>query len=397
MTVNGATLGSALTINSGPTGAAPSGSLFDEFDPTLNTIDVPNSTINPSTGLPVLPSGTLVVESLSTNGDDPALHYNRFATVSDSIPAPTASIANKNSLTVQEGSTLSLSVNGASSLDSYAWDVSGQGLFGDAFGTNPSITWALLSSLGLNHVGTFPIALRVTNATGQQAIDTATLTITGVAPVVTLTPPAGPVYPGAVYALGLSASLPSGVALQQWTINWGDGSLLQTLPGNVSSASHFYSQAGTPTITATAYADSSPGDNTSKTLQATISADTRAPVASAGGPYTITEGNSLTLDATASTVSNAADQGKLSYQWTIGGSTNFAGSNTATPVVSYPELLQLLGTQAAGPVTLNNVVSVVVTNTADGVSSGSCFHQPDNQRRASCPEHRCRDAGCQRD
>src|SRR5262245_7507219 len=44
----------------------------------------------------------------------------------------------------------------------------------------------------------------------------------------------------APYTLNLAATDPENDPVTQWTIDWGDGSPAQTLPGNPSSATHDY-------------------------------------------------------------------------------------------------------------------------------------------------------------
>src|SRR5439155_1704939 len=56
--------------------------------------------------------------------------------------------------TIAEGQSLTLSAVGSSSLDgdplTYSWDVNGDGVYGDATGINPTLTWAQLVALGIN-------------------------------------------------------------------------------------------------------------------------------------------------------------------------------------------------------------------------------------------------------
>lgn len=57
------------------------------------------------------------------------------------------------------------------------------------------------------------------------------------------------------------------------------------------------------------------------------------PVADAGGPYSVDEGNSITLDGTGST----ASQGNLDYSWEIiSGNGSLSAATTATPTYDAP-------------------------------------------------------------
>src|SRR5438309_1073572 len=65
------------------------------------------------------------------------------------------------------------------------------------------------------------------------------------------------IAPGATYTMNLTPDLSSGVS--GWSVDWNDGSTVQSLAGTASSATHTYGTVGTyrPTATAT-YASGSP-------------------------------------------------------------------------------------------------------------------------------------------
>jgi uncharacterized delta-60 repeat protein len=81
----------------------------------------------------------------------------------------------------------------------------------------------------------------VTLDPGIEGIDPVvkTLTVANVAPTLTLSGDAT-TPEGASYTLNLSASDPGPDTITQWTIDWGDGSTIQTITGNPESASHTY-------------------------------------------------------------------------------------------------------------------------------------------------------------
>ena len=72
--------------------------------------------------------------------------------------------------TIQEGQPLTL--NAGDSTDpqglplTYTWDINGDGVFGDATGVNPTLTWDQLQSLGI-HASTTPYEVRVRISDGQ--------------------------------------------------------------------------------------------------------------------------------------------------------------------------------------------------------------------------------------
>src|SRR5205807_9930980 len=82
------------------------------------------------------------------------------------------------------------------------------------------------------------IAARVTDNSGHVAIGTAPLTVLDVAPTAGITGPSS-AFTG-TYSLALSYQDPGPDPAQHWTINWGDGSALQTILGNPSTVSHAY-------------------------------------------------------------------------------------------------------------------------------------------------------------
>lgn len=94
--------------------------------------------------------------------------------------------------TVTEGESLSLtaSIDPAFDPQSYTWDVNGNGVYGDALGISPTLTWAQLEALGINN-GPDAVAVRVraTSVNGTETSDPASLTVLNAPPVVT---PSGP-------------------------------------------------------------------------------------------------------------------------------------------------------------------------------------------------------------
>lgn len=236
----------------------------------------------------------------------------------NNAPTPTAG----GPYSIAEGGSLSLSAAGSTDPDgdalTYSWDVNNDGVFGDATGVAPSLTWSQLVALGIADNGSYTIALRATDSRGGWATSTAALTITNTAPTLVIsgnsTGTEGSEYVLTLYVTGD----PGSDTVTGWTINWGDGTTAQFVAGNPSSVTHIYADNENYTITATA-------TDEDDTYEATNSID----VAVANIVPVITSVNlpsnnpprtyqSLSFTATATDV--AADT--LTYSWTAA----FAGA-----------------------------------------------------------------------
>ncbi|NIP93582.1 MAG: hypothetical protein GWO24_09045, partial [Akkermansiaceae bacterium] len=115
------------------------------------------------------------------------------------------------------------------------------------------------------------VTVRVTD-TGNPAlsdIDTFTITVDNVAPILTLSGNAT-VEADAPFQLTLDASDPGSDTITEWEITWGDGAV-ETLAGNPTSAMHTYDVVGTYEITATATDED--GTFTSNTFTLAVTGD----------------------------------------------------------------------------------------------------------------------------
>lgn len=83
------------------------------------------------------------------------------------------------------------------------------------------------------------INVTVTDDKGKSDSASASLTVVNVPPTLTLSGDSS-VNEGSLYTLNLSASDPGDDTIDHWTINWGDGSPVQTVAGNPSSVTHTY-------------------------------------------------------------------------------------------------------------------------------------------------------------
>lgn len=169
---------------------------------------------------------------------------------------------------------------------SYSWDVNGDGVFGDAVGLQPTLTWPELVALGLGGGSTCQVRVRVDDGfyiDGVTISDPTPLIITGPpAPVAR----AGGPYPGVEgQAVVLSASGSTGsISSYEWDLD-GDG---QYDDASGVAVSWLAVDNGEFTV---AVRVSGPGG--SSTAWATIVVESAAPVASLVGPDTVLRGEEV--------------------------------------------------------------------------------------------------------
>ena len=219
--------------------------------------------------------------------------------------------------TVTEGGIVSL--NGSNSVGNgltYTWDLDGDGVYGETGETGVSVSF---SAAGLDGPTSKTVSLKITDSSSKTSTDTATISITNVAPTLTLGGSTSATA-GAAYTLTLNETDPGDDTISKWVVNWGDGNVV-TLTGNPASTAHIYGTAGTYTISATATDEDGTYNAASKSL--TVAAAPPAPpVANAGGPYTVAEGGTVALSGSKSTGTT------LTYTWDLDGDGVFGETGT---------------------------------------------------------------------
>ncbi len=210
---------------------------------------------------------------------------------------------------VAEGGSVTLSPIVAQTAGySYAWDLDGDGVFGETgasalhgneIGHNP-----LFLANGLDGPSTHPILLRITDTLGQSYDAIASVNIADTAPTLSITG-ANIRVAGLPYTLNLSASDPGPDPVLSWIIDWGDGSAPQTISGNPSLATYTYTAPGSFTPAAQAVNR----DGTFRTTKSTPVVVSANP----GGPYAVAEGGSVTLSPI------VAQTAGYSYAWDLDG------------------------------------------------------------------------------
>ncbi len=213
---------------------------------------------------------------------------NVFTLPADNAP-PVANAGGPYS--VPEGGSVSLSGSLSSDPEggalTYAWDLDNDGQFDDASGVT-----ATFSAAGIDGPASRTIGLRVTDTAGNTDIHRVAVTVTNVAPTLTVNGPAV-VDEMETYTLTLSATDPGSETLS-WSIDWGDGGTA-TVAGNSGTLTHqFTGNPLNPVITVTASDED--GDYAGGTIAVTVIAVSPTITADVTSP--VTEGGVATLTGT---------------------------------------------------------------------------------------------------
>jgi PKD repeat protein len=198
---------------------------------------------------------------------------------------------------------------------SYAWG------FGDGTtGSGQSVSHTYSSP------GLYSVVLTVTDNRGISNTDRTTITVSG-ANIAPTAAPGGP-YSGKVGQSvafdGTGSSDPDG-SIVSYSWNFGDGSAL----ASGATPSHTYTSIGNYTVTLTVTDNG--GASSFATTTASITQVNQAPVANAGGPYSVTLGNAVNFDGSASADSDGTI---TTYDW-VYGDGNSAPNAGATPSHTY--------------------------------------------------------------
>ncbi len=130
--------------------------------------------------------------------------------------------------TTAEGANVALNGNGSSDPDgdalTYDWDFDNDGQFDDATGPTPSYDL-------VGQDGVFTVGLRVTDTKGASATDTAQVTVTNAPPGFTNVVSNGPRPENTAITLSGTATDPGWLDTLTVSVDWNDGSPVQTLSG----------------------------------------------------------------------------------------------------------------------------------------------------------------------
>jgi hypothetical protein len=211
--------------------------------------------------------------------------------------------------------------------------------------------------------GVFTATFSVSDANGSGS-DSATLTITNVAPTLTLSGPAEATQ-GLPYTLNLNATDPGADTISQWVITWGDSTVDNVL-GHPTTATHTYA-VGPATRTITAQATDEDGTYDAGNSVVVTVKEVSATAIVLSGAVEVNEGAPYLLSLAASHPSADAST-EWSIQWGDG-STSTATGRTATASHTYADgptnvVISAEANFEGATHSADNTVAVLVRNVA---------------------------------
>ncbi len=314
-----------------------------------------------------------VLNDLDGDGEldeDERLSDQDFTTVT--VVANLAPVADANGpYTMNEDDTVNL--DGTGSYDpngdslTYGWDYNNDGVFDDASGPAPTYT-------GLDD-GIYPVELQVSDGLLNSTSATS-VTVSNAAPVVEAGPDQSGVL-GDTIALTPATFTDAGVQdTHTATIDWGDGTVE---PGTVTqgagagsvAGNHVYAADGNYTVTVLVIDDD--GLFGSDSFQVNLATANVGPTANAGGPYTINEGQGVTLDGSGS-IDPDSGPNPLSYAWDLDGDGQYddATGVTVTLPIQPDNSSFTVGLEVSdGLLTATDTATVTVNNVTPSVDAGA--------------------------
>lgn len=154
--------------------------------------------------------------------------------------------------TIDEGDSLTLQASAVfdpqpGEIFTYSWDVNGDLEFGDAFGENPTLTWAELVALNISDgPNNYTPTVRVDNGLGQVGFGQTELTVQNVPPTVEIAG-ANEGITSQLFTFSLTAIDFSPIDLQSafdYSIEWGDGSEFLSTGLSDHLVSHAFTSPG---------------------------------------------------------------------------------------------------------------------------------------------------------
>lgn len=176
--------------------------------------------------------------------------------------------------------------------------------------------------------GQYTVLVSITDNQGATASKTTTVTVGNIAPTVGAITIPSFVEPNVLTTASVSFTDPGTLDTHTATINWGDGSqatsgvVTETNGSGSVTGEYSYTTPGMYTVTITVF------DNNNDSGQSTSMVIVNAPpVANAGGPYTMNEGDTIILNGTATD----ADNDTLTYSWDLNNDGIYDVTGQSTP------------------------------------------------------------------
>ncbi len=241
----------------------------------------------------------------------------------------------------------------------YSWDVNNDGLFGDATGNRPTLTWAQLVALEVNDNGTRNVFVRVSNGIDTSTSSAGTLTINNTAPSISISGTSN-IGEGAIYILANTITDPGADTITQRIVNWGDGNTqVYTTPG---SFTHVYADNGIYFVSVSLVDEDGTYNNVA--FQ-TVIVDNVVPTAVITAPTEAVRGEPVTYVFSAVDPSSADQAGNFTYaiDWNNDGTTDevqIAGSSLS---ITRTYASNGINTVRAAVVDKNGGASSVTTHT----------------------------------
>ncbi len=316
--------------------ADPSG--YGEGQTLLGTRQVSTDANGNATFVVTFPVGVAVGQFISATATDPLNNTSEFSavlqvatgTVAPNQP-PTASVGGP--YTINEGDSLTLDASHSSDPDgdplTYSWDINGDGIFGDATGVDPTLTWAQLQALGIvNGPSSFSPQVRVDDGQGHVVLSSpTTLSVLNVAPTVD----AGPdIEVTEEDTVNLTGTFTDPGTADTHTFNWHveaeNGQVIAD--GNSEHFNFVPDDNGFYTVTFTV----TDSDGASGSAVVDVNVDDASPVAMMlGVPVQSTVGVPINLSSTVTDVSPVDSAVGFQYDWEVFAENNndeFFGSSS---------------------------------------------------------------------
>jgi PKD repeat protein len=246
----------------------------------------------------------------------------------------------------------------------YEWDFNGDGTY-DYSSTSPTATFTY------TNIMTYTVTLRITDDGNPPQSDTASITVRVVEP-----PHAPFAVPGGPYraTLGIPITLDGSgsfdidptdfITAYAWDLD-GDGVWQYTSATGITTT-HVFTATGVINIGlkvtdngAFCTPSTCPDGKLSGTDFTTVTVTTNnAPVANAGGPYVINEGQAFIFDGSGSL---DPDNNPITYSWNFGGNANCVSTTVVTPTCTFPDHGVYTVSLTVSDTLLQNTGTVTVT------------------------------------